>query len=424
MVEIAEQDTAVETIEATVNYIMDDGTKIFTLTGEPGTTDADRRHTGPAPHHSQRPVGADRLALDREGYRFIRHDTKVVDFFDEDEVRRVYYPEMEALVKAESGASRVVVFDHTLRTADDELRETAQDPRGRAPRAQRLHRMVGPAAGARPACRTRPTSCSRRRFAIIQVWRPIRHPVESWPLAICRRAEHLARRSGGDRAPLSRPHRPDLRHHLQSRRTAGTGSRACGATRRWSSRSTISLKDGRARWTAHTAFDDPTTAARCAAAREHRNPHTRFFLKYAHRSMQRRKLAMLTRRQVLASSAAGLVCAGTSFVPRALAQVIKKPVHIIASDFRPAAAPSILARILADRLRGPLRSDGRLVENKPGASARIAVEYVKNAGADGSVLLFTPDFPMTIYPPAQLPVAETTTRSRISRQSRPRPSRC
>jgi tripartite-type tricarboxylate transporter receptor subunit TctC len=39
-----------------------------------------------------------------------------------------------------------------------------------------------------------------------------------------------------------------------------------------------------------------------------------------------------------------------------------------------------------------------IVENKPGASARIAVEYVKNAEPDGSVILYTPDFPMTLYP--------------------------
>src|SRR5262245_26958499 len=39
-----------------------------------------------------------------------------------------------------------------------------------------------------------------------------------------------------------------------------------------------------------------------------------------------------------------------------------------------------------------------LVENKPGAAARIAVEYVKNAEPDGSVRLFTPDFPITVYP--------------------------
>jgi hypothetical protein len=38
-------------------------------------------------------------------------------------VQRIYHPEMEALVKAESGAARGVVFDHMLRTADDAARE-------------------------------------------------------------------------------------------------------------------------------------------------------------------------------------------------------------------------------------------------------------------------------------------------------------
>ena len=66
------------------------------------------------------------FALERNGFRFVRHDTKVADFYDEDEIKRVYYPEMVALIKAESGAKRVVVFDHTLRTADDEMRESKQ----------------------------------------------------------------------------------------------------------------------------------------------------------------------------------------------------------------------------------------------------------------------------------------------------------
>src|SRR5262249_60471022 len=69
---------------------------------------------------------ADGFALERDGFRFVHHDSKVADFYDEDEIRRVYYPEMEALVKAESGASRVVVFDHTLRTPEVELREAAK----------------------------------------------------------------------------------------------------------------------------------------------------------------------------------------------------------------------------------------------------------------------------------------------------------
>jgi tripartite-type tricarboxylate transporter receptor subunit TctC len=103
---------------------------------------------------------------------------------------------------------------------------------------------------------------------------------------------------------------------------------------------------------------------------------------------------MLTRRHLLAASAAGL--ASGAFLPRALAQVVQKPVRIIVG-FPAGGGTDVIARILAERLRGPYAATV-LVENKPGAAARVAVEYVKNAEADGSVMLFTPDFPITVYP--------------------------
>src|SRR5262249_18165610 len=102
---------------------------------------------------------------------------------------------------------------------------------------------------------------------------------------------------------------------------------------------------------------------------------------------------MLTRRDLLAA-AAGFACTGVAPTPHA--QRIKKPVHIIVG-FPAGGGTDVIARILADRLRGPYASTV-LVENKPGAAARIAVEYVKNAEPDGSVMLFTPDFPITLYP--------------------------
>ena len=106
---------------------------------------------------------------------------------------------------------------------------------------------------------------------------------------------------------------------------------------------------------------------------------------------------MLTRRHALAASAAaGLACAATSFLPRALGQTLKKPVHVIVG-FPPGGGTDVIARILADRLRGPYAATV-LVENKPGAAARLSVEFVKNAEPDGSVMLFTPDFPITVYP--------------------------
>ncbi len=104
---------------------------------------------------------------------------------------------------------------------------------------------------------------------------------------------------------------------------------------------------------------------------------------------------MIDRRRLIASSAAGLLAA-PSVITRAFAQAVRKPVHIIVG-FPAGGGTDVTARVLAEGLRGAYASTV-LVENRPGASARLAVEYVKNAEPDGSVMLFTPDFPMTLYP--------------------------
>src|SRR5262245_14748412 len=102
---------------------------------------------------------------------------------------------------------------------------------------------------------------------------------------------------------------------------------------------------------------------------------------------------MLTRRRVLSASAAGFVCAG---LRQAVAQSDKKLVRIIVGV--PAGGlPDLIARLLAERLRLPYASTV-LVENKTGASTRLAVEYVKNAEPDGSVLLLTPQGAIVLFP--------------------------
>src|SRR5690349_4791240 len=122
---LAEADTAPLTIEPTVNYILNDGAEIFNYTGGPGSTELKNGGT-PDPHkvvmHNARPHH-DEFDLDVNGFHYTRHDTKMKNFMDADDIKRVYYPEMVDLIKAESGANRVVVFDHTLRTADDAVRE-------------------------------------------------------------------------------------------------------------------------------------------------------------------------------------------------------------------------------------------------------------------------------------------------------------
>jgi tripartite-type tricarboxylate transporter receptor subunit TctC len=102
---------------------------------------------------------------------------------------------------------------------------------------------------------------------------------------------------------------------------------------------------------------------------------------------------MSSRRQFLAASAATLAMSGSR---RVLAQASRKPVRIIVG-FTAGGGTDVLARLLAEKLRGHY-APAVIVENRPGAAARLATEYVKNADPDGSVLLFTPDFPLTVYP--------------------------
>jgi tripartite-type tricarboxylate transporter receptor subunit TctC len=102
---------------------------------------------------------------------------------------------------------------------------------------------------------------------------------------------------------------------------------------------------------------------------------------------------MLTRRTLLAASAVGAVAAAS---PHGRAQTLKKTLHIVVG-FPAGGATDLIARILAERLRGRY-APAVIVENKPGAAARVAVDYIKNAEPDGSEFLFTPDFPITVYP--------------------------
>ncbi len=97
-------------------------------------------------------------------------------------MRWVYYPEMDALVKRETGASRVVIFDHTLRHAD-----RPQERGLRAP-VQNVHNdyteKSGPQRVTELLGEAEAAPLLKRRFAEYNVWRPIVGPVKSWPLAL------------------------------------------------------------------------------------------------------------------------------------------------------------------------------------------------------------------------------------------------
>lgn len=257
--------TTIETIEAPLTYLVPTGEPLFAYNYEPppGMPLRSGRYEPQRVTVRNGRAIAGELSLDREGFVLLRSPSAVADFYDPDEVKRVYFPEVERLLKQATGAEKVVIFDHTVRNTAPE-KQSGRAVRGAASRVhndyteasapQRVRDLLPPAeAEAR----------LRRRYAEINVWRPIRGPVESTPLALCD-----ARTV--DPADLVRS---ELRY---PDRTGEIYAVTYSPRHRWfyfprmrADEAVLikcfdSARDGRARISIHTAFDDPTTPADAA----------------------------------------------------------------------------------------------------------------------------------------------------------------
>lgn len=209
--------------------------------------------------HSMRPI-ADGLSLEGEGIALARRKSEVADFYDADELKRVYYPETEALVLELTGARRVLVFDHTVRRASWETQERAPGER-RLP-VMRVHNDYTEASGpqrVRDLMGGEAEALLRRRFAFLNVWRPIRGPLLDRPLALCDAASAAAQdfvrseQRYEDRTGEIYVMRFNPRHRWLYVPEMGEDEAIvfkCYNSRR-----------DTARFVAHTAFDDPTTPA-------------------------------------------------------------------------------------------------------------------------------------------------------------------
>ncbi|KAG2074375.1 hypothetical protein BDR04DRAFT_1093039 [Suillus decipiens] len=124
--------------------------------------------------------------LDNAGFQYGREASKHASFLNDDEIEREYYSESIDLIKRVTGATRVVVFDHTLRRRRPG--EAGDNPQKRQPVSQAHVDQTPAAAIARVHRHLPPTEAPallRKRFQIINLWRPISHPAEDWPLALC-----------------------------------------------------------------------------------------------------------------------------------------------------------------------------------------------------------------------------------------------
>lgn len=196
--------------------------------------------------------------LDEAGFELVDHPTRMINFFDPDELKRIYYPEMERLIADRSGAKRVFVFDHTLRSSDEDERAARKI---REP-VQRVHNDYTEWSGPQRVRDFFPDEAEAliaRRFAVVQVWRAINRPIERNPLTLAD-ARSIA---FSDLIPAERRF-PDrvgeiymVEHNPAHRWTYFPRMRRDEAI-------VFKVYDsdaGRARWTAHTSFDDPTTPA-------------------------------------------------------------------------------------------------------------------------------------------------------------------
>lgn len=201
------------------------------------------------------------LSLDREGFLLASHQSAVADFYDESQLRRILYPEIEQLIASVCDAERVVIFDHTVRRrVIDRIDRTPGIPRQPSARVhgdyteksgpQRVRDLMGEEAEA----------LLRRRFSIVNVWRPIRGPLRDAPLALCD-----ATSINSDDLVATDIVYPD--------RTGEFYGLVCRQQHRWFYAPDMhetevlvfkcydSARDGRARFVPHTGFIDPTPHA-------------------------------------------------------------------------------------------------------------------------------------------------------------------
>jgi hypothetical protein len=222
--------------------------------GVPARTGRGEEHR--VPIHDARAVAAE-LSLDREGFVLLHHRSAVGNFYDEAEIAARYYPECERVMREATGAVRVVAFDHITRNA----KMAAVAGSGIKSPAKRVHNDYTAKSApqrVRDLMGDEAEKLLAGRYAIINLWRPIRGPLLDSPLALC------DARSLADANLLP----SDLKY---PDRTGEIYSITYNPQQRWYYfpkmqpeeavliRCFDSALEGPARFSAHGAFDDPQT---------------------------------------------------------------------------------------------------------------------------------------------------------------------
>jgi hypothetical protein len=200
-------------------------------------------------------------SLDEEGFEFRDHKTAVTDFYDEMQIKKVYYPEIERLLTEVTGGEKIVIFDHTIRS----IPRVKAGATGMREPTRHVHNDYTEESGPQRVRDLLPPQEAERRlkqhFLEINVWRPIRGPLQDAPLAVCD-ARSIAPQDRiscdliyRDRLTetYSFNYRPDHRwyYYPEMQRDEALLFKGYDSDLR-----------AKARFTAHTAFDDPSAPAK------------------------------------------------------------------------------------------------------------------------------------------------------------------
>ena len=246
-------------IEAPIGYMVDTGvTPVFYQSNIPGErTKVEGKREKRIMKIINGRLVPNVFTLDIEGFAFTEHHTEVVNFYDDLEVSNVYESEVVNLITEQIDATRVVVFDHTRRSSSQELREkhNARDPAGTAHTDYTDWSAIQRVKDLLP---NESENILSKRFAIVNVWRSMNGDIQEWPLALCDSRSisdgclHTVERRAYNRIGQTRHASYDPKNlwyyfpKMQPNEAVLI-------------KNYDSLLDGTARYSMHTAFDDPTS---------------------------------------------------------------------------------------------------------------------------------------------------------------------
>ena len=180
-------------VNANFNYTKDVQPKLTEIYFYEDEKAATIHEPGDAAHEMPVHDGWDKAAEfseDVHGFSIHDFDSKYPNdkWEDDEQVREKFYPEVVEFLKKTVGAKRVLVFDHTIRTAKNNAKKITQESNTtqRAP-VSLVHCDYTAESGpmrVRQLLKDEAEDLLSRRVAFLNVWKPL-NKVEENPLAMC-----------------------------------------------------------------------------------------------------------------------------------------------------------------------------------------------------------------------------------------------